>query len=75
MDGKANGNLVDWQIFLQVTLPIAAGFGWMIVRMDKRFDKVNERLNNLDLRLYRLESKFKEQGYWESRHYYETKEH
>lgn len=57
---------MDWTIFLQVTLPMAAGFGWMIVRMDKGFNSLSERINRLDSRLSRLEGKFDERGNWES---------
>lgn len=72
---------MDWNIFLQVTLPMIGGFGWMIVRMDRKFDRIdtkfdniqttlneiNKDLRHIDVRLSRLEGGFTERGYWESR--------
>lgn len=65
---------MDWTIFLQVTLPMAAGFGWIITRMDKKFErvddkfaKVDDKLGRIEDRLSRLEGAFFERGYWESR--------
>lgn len=54
---------MDWNLILHVTLPMLAGFGWMILR----FDKLNDKIQNIDSRLSRLEGKFDERGYWESR--------
>ncbi len=57
---------MDWTIFLQVTLPMAAGFGWMIVRMDKKFDRLDDKLERFNTRLSSLEARFAERGQWES---------
>jgi hypothetical protein len=65
---------MDWTIFTQVTLPMIGGFAWMIIRMDKKFDKIDEKferiqktLEDLNNRMSRLEGRFEERGYWESR--------
>lgn len=58
---------MDWTIFFQVTLPMIGGFGWMIIRMDKKFDRLDDKIQSIDSRLSRLEGKFDERGHWESR--------
>jgi len=59
--------MVDWNIILQITVPILGGIFWIITRMDKGFKDVNDKINKIDSRLSRLEGKFDERGYWESR--------
>lgn len=36
-------------------------------KMDRKFDEVIKVLHSLDMRLTRLEGRFDERGYWESR--------
>jgi len=58
---------MDWNIFLQVTLPMIGCFGWLIIRMDRKFDRLDDKIQSIDSRLSRLEGKFDERGNWESR--------
>jgi len=42
---------MDWDIFLQVTLPILAAFAWMFFRQERLFDKIEaigNRLNHME---------------------------
>ena len=51
---------MNWAIFLEVTLPMLAGFGWLIVRQDRLFDKIEaigNRLNKLEEKTSGLESR------------------
>lgn len=44
-----------------ILVPMLAGFGWLIHRMDNKFDGISIQIANLDKRLSRLE------GYIEGR--------
>lgn len=41
-------------------------------KIDARFDQIDEKLHALDMRLTRLEGRFDERGYWESREWHKT---
>lgn len=47
-------------------------FEKMEQKMDQRFDIVDQKLQSLDNRLTRLEGRFDERGYWESREWRKT---
>ena len=42
---------MDWNIILQVTLPIAALVAWGWSRLDKRFDNIDKRFDNISTEL------------------------
>ncbi len=46
---------------------MAAGFGWMIMRMDKGFNSLSEKINKLDSRLSRLEGYIEGTAQWVSK--------
>ena len=65
---------MHWQDILAIVVPLMALMGWMYSRIDKKFElvfkelkSIREDLYKLDMRLSRLEAKFEERGYWESR--------
>lgn len=65
---------MNWQEVFAIIIPIISLMGWIYLRLDKRFEKVFEELKSirgdihqLDMRLTRLEGRFDERGYWESR--------
>lgn len=41
-------------------------------KVDQRFNQVDQQLQSIDRRLTRLEGRFDERGYWESREYRKT---
>ena len=72
---------MNWQEILIIVVPILSLMSWTYSRLDKRFDKIDDKfiavngefaevkkiLHSLDMRLTRLEGRFDERGYWESR--------
>lgn len=69
---------MNWQEILTILVPLLSLMGWSYMRIDKkldrleekmddRFDEVGKSLHSLDMRLTRLEGRFDERGYWESR--------
>lgn len=50
-----------------ILVPVFAGFGWMISHFDTKIDEVRNDLRLIDNRLSRLEGRFEERGYWESK--------
>jgi hypothetical protein len=60
-------NVMGWDqtitIIASILVPMLAGFGWMF----HKIGRVEERLNQVDQRLSRLEGAFEERGRWESR--------
>jgi hypothetical protein len=72
---------MDWKDILTILLPLLAMLGWVYkkieIKVDKihdrfdkielRFIKVDEKLDSMNMRLMRLEGRFEERGYWESR--------
>ena len=73
---------LNWQLILTIVgsilIPIAAAIGWMISHFDKKIDDVRtglhsdinnirEDIKRLDCRLSRMEGRYEERGYWESR--------
>jgi hypothetical protein len=65
---------MNWQEILIILVPILGLLSWVYSRLEKQFDAVNKKLedvrtvlHSLDMRLTRLEGRFDERGYWESR--------
>lgn len=58
---------MNWELLLQVTLPLFAAMGWAWTKMDKRMDRIEDKLDDVRDRAGRLEGAFYERGYWESR--------
>ena len=62
---------MDWApiltIILSILVPMITGFIWIISHMDRKFDDVQRDLRNIDSRLSKMEGRFEERGYWESR--------
>lgn len=54
---------MDWT----QTFVILAAFGGGFLYLANRIGGLAERLNGIDQRLSRLEGRFEERGYWESR--------
>jgi len=52
---------VDWiqtlTIIGSIIIPMMAGFGWLIHRMDAKFDKMGERLDKIDDRMNSMENR------------------
>lgn len=70
---------MNWTEVLTIVVPILGLMGWVYGRLDKRFNDVMQELkslrhdvHNLDMRLTRLEGRFDERGYWESREWPKT---
>ena len=40
--------------------------------LEKRMDRLEEKLDSMNTRLTRLEGRFEERGYWESREFHKT---
>jgi tetrahydromethanopterin S-methyltransferase subunit G len=74
---------MNWQEILIILVPLLGMMSWIYNKLEKRFEKIEEKfgkidqrfdhieekLRNIDLRLARLEGRFDERGYWESRYY------
>ena len=69
---------MNWQDILVILVPILGLMSWVYARIEKKmehleqkmetkFDDVIKVLHSLDMRLTRLEGRFDERGYWESR--------
>jgi len=69
---------MHWQEILTILVPILGLMSWVYNRIEKkiektaaetnaRLDKIDTKLDNLNIRLTRLEGRFDERGYWESR--------
>ena len=72
---------MNWQEILVILTPILSLLGWVYARIDKRFEHIDTKfdkvygefgeikktLHSLEMRLTRLEGRFDERGYWESR--------
>lgn len=54
--------MVDYQFWTLVGM-LAAGFSWLI----HQNSKIKEEISSVKERLSRLEGRFEERGYWESR--------
>lgn len=70
---------MNWQEILVILVPILGLLGWVYNRIEKKFETVfqelkgiREGIHQLDMRLSRLEGRFDERGYWESREYHRT---
>lgn len=70
--------MLNWQDILIILVPMLSLLSWTYSRVDKKIDKltshmdgefaeVKKSLHSLDMRLTRLEGRFDERGYWESR--------
>ena len=65
---------MEWQEVFAILIPIVSLMGFFYMRIDKKSDKIIDRIENVDqsinslnMRLTRLEGRFEERGYWESR--------
>ena len=65
---------MNWQEILIILVPILSLMSWTYSKLEKKFVKVEDDfkevkqiLHSLDMRLTRLEGRFDERGYWESR--------
>lgn len=69
---------MNWQEILIILVPILSLLAWTYNRIDKKFESLEQKmdsgfkdlkdsLHSLDMRLTRLEGRFDERGYWESR--------
>jgi hypothetical protein len=69
---------MNWQEILTILVPLIGLMGWTFNRIDKKIDKLNcnmddeftevkKMIHSIDMRLTRLEGRFDERGYWESR--------
>lgn len=62
---------MDWTqaivIIGSILIPTLGCFGWMISRMDKMKDSLSLDIRGIESRLSRIEGRFEERGYWESR--------
>jgi hypothetical protein len=58
---------MNWQEILTILGPILGLMGWVYHRIDKKLDKMTTMMLDMNMRLTRLEGRFEERGYWESR--------
>lgn len=63
---------MNWQEILIILAPLLALMGWTYNRIDKKLDKLSDTMQDMNMRLTRLEGRFDERGYWESREYHKT---
>lgn len=74
---------MNWQEVVAILVPLFGLLGWIYNRIEKKADErfklimddlkcVKEQLHSLDMRLTRLEGRFDERGYWESREFHKT---
>jgi hypothetical protein len=54
-------NFMDWTqaitIIGSVIVPMMGGFGWIIHRMDTKFDKADQRMNAIEHRINNIENR------------------
>lgn len=62
---------MDWNsvltIIISIIVPMLGGFVWILSRMDRKFEDIQRDIRMIDNRLSRIEGRFEERGYWESR--------
>lgn len=63
---------MNWQEILIILVPLMGMMTWVYNRIDKKIDKLSEMMQDINMRLTRLEGRFEERGYWESRNYRKT---
>lgn len=70
---------MNWQEIFTILVPLATFAIFTYQQMNKKFDmifdelkSIRQDLHNLDMRLARLEGRFDERGYWESREIHRT---
>ena len=74
---------MNWQEILTILIPLFGLMAWVYNRIDKKFEalstdvkhefkSVKDALHQIDMRLTRLEGRFDERGYWESRDWHKT---
>lgn len=70
---------MNWQEILVILVPILGLMGWVYSRIDKKLDELKDEIkevkkdiSSIKDRLTRLEGRFDERGYWESREYRKT---
>ena len=58
---------MNWELMLQVTAPLTLMMAWGYNRLQDEIKEARNDLKGIDQRLSRLEGRFEERGYWESR--------
>ena len=46
---------MNWAEVLTILIPMIGGLGWIIARMDRKFDQTSSQIANVDQRISRLE--------------------
>lgn len=74
---------MNWQEILIILAPLLGLMAWVYSRIEKKaderqasterhLDRIVDTLHNVNNRLTRLEGRFDERGYWESREHHKT---
>lgn len=65
------GEDMDWTqaltIIASILIPMLAGFGWLINKINDVEKRLSHEIGVVDQRLSRLEGAFEERGKWESK--------
>lgn len=66
---------LGWADFLTIILPILSLLAYVYNRTDKKLDKIDRELHDINIRFTRLEGRFDERGYWEAKESRKTGTH